>query len=141
MKEGIMNRYAKAWAMALILFCALPGCSDDDPALPTGGGDDPGGDDPPVTGLLADNTCTGAFTSIPAQALADAAANLRLFYGHTSHRQQTTPSITQYFHGTIIQDQFTLQLQVPCQPLFASHQRRLFRLQVSTYFTTTVHLG
>ncbi|RKZ15559.1 hypothetical protein DRQ50_07340 [bacterium] len=83
-----MSRYTQAWTIALILLIALLGCGSDDPALPGGGGDDPGGDDPPVTTLCADNTCTGAFAAIPGQVLADAAADLRLFYGHTSHGSQ-----------------------------------------------------
>lgn len=83
-----MQSHGKVWTIALILLIATAGCGDDDPAQPGDTGD-PGGGDPggTVTGLCADHGCTGAFSSIPAQSLTDA-ADLRLLYGHTSHGSQ-----------------------------------------------------
>lgn len=80
-----MREYGKAWALALLLLCALSACGDDDPAQPAG----TGGIQPPPSGtIVAGHDCADAFALIPAQALADAAANLRIVYGHTSHGSQ-----------------------------------------------------
>ncbi len=42
----------------------------------------------PADGLIADHTATSAFVSIPADWADAAAADLRLFYGHTTHGSQ-----------------------------------------------------
>ena len=82
-----------AFTLILILLLALCGCGgSDDPATPGGGGTDfpPGPEDPPVlTGEKSVcHDCANAFDMIPAQSLTDAAANLDIFYGHTSHGSQ-----------------------------------------------------
>ena len=71
----------------LVAFCAA--CNSDDPPTPAGPGDDGGNvNPPPPTGALtADHACADAFAAIPADAIA-AAADLRIFYGHTSHGSQ-----------------------------------------------------
>ncbi|MFO7610721.1 MAG: hypothetical protein R6X35_16295 [Candidatus Krumholzibacteriia bacterium] len=81
-----MTRPGKSAALLLLL--ALAACAGDEPGRPKNPGDDPPPPPPPPAGaLVADHAAADAFAAIAPGAIA-AAAELRLYYGHTSHGRQ-----------------------------------------------------
>ncbi len=91
MRNSTMKRQlAAATAAALLLLGLLSACGDD-PADPVTK-DDPGGGDPGDTTIapsfIADHTVLAAYADLAPAVFDSVRANLRIYYGHTSHGSQ-----------------------------------------------------